>query len=261
MDSDHRSPAAPAARGRAEPSADFTRQRTADVLAAKLRRRIVDGDLDQGDRLMTEPELERTYGVSRPTIRQALSMLEREGLIVVRHGARGGAVVRRPSVEIAARYAGYVMQSRGVRLADVYASRMQFEPPVVRELAARHSREDVKVLRALIQAEDEGGYDPIDAPERFRRTLAELSPNAANAVFLAVLGEIAHQQGVLTRKRRTPADVQRFIEVGHQMRSELVDLIEAGDADAAEALWRDYIANTQRVLGRDLLQRTVDVLG
>jgi len=45
------------------------------------------------------------------------------------------------------------------------------------------------------------------------------------------------------------------------MRSELVDLIEAGDADAAEALWRDYIANTQRVLGRDLLQRTVDVLG
>jgi len=236
------------------------RLRATDALAATLRRQIVDGDLGEGDRLPNESELETAYGVSRPTVRQALSMLEREGLIVVRHGTRGGALVRRPSIGVAARYVGYVLQSRGVHVADVFAMRLRLEPPVIRELAERHSDSDVQALRELIAAERTGGYDPIEAPERFRLTLAERSPNVASAVMLGLFGELGRQQSLLARKRWPEKDLERFARIGHARRSELVDLIEAGDADGAEALWREYLLDTQRVIGRELLATRVDVL-
>ena len=235
-------------------------RRAADLLAARLRRQIVDGELGEGDRLMNEPGLERAYGVSRPTIRQALSMLEREGLIVVRHGTRAGAIVRRPSIAVAARYAGYVLQSRGATVADIFAMRIQLEPVVIRELAEQHSDSDVQALRELIETERAGGYDPIEAPDRFRRMLAERSPNVASAVMLGLLGEMGHQHHLLSLKRRSEEDLQRYSEIGHQIRSDLVDLIETGDADGAEALWRDYLTAAQRVVGRHLLQTRVDVL-
>jgi DNA-binding FadR family transcriptional regulator len=100
----------------------------------------------------------------------------------------------------------------------------------------------------------------IDDNGRRLRVLASRSPNVASAVILGLLGEIGHQHSLLARKRRSAADMERFSEIGHQMRSELVDLIAAGDADRAEALWRDYLIAGQRVVGRELPQTRVDVL-
>lgn len=235
-------------------------RRAADALAATLRRQIVEGKLDEGDRLMDEAGLEQAYGISRPTIRQALSMLEQEGLITVRHGSRGGATVRRPSIAVAARYAGYVLQSRGAVVGDVLATRMQLEPPVIRELAERCTSEDVRVLRDLIDSERSGTYDPVESPERFRLALAERSPSVTAAVIFGVLGEIAAQVTRLTTIRRSEADRQRFSTIGHQMRSDLVDLIERGDGAGAEVLWREYLQASQRILGTELLATPVDVL-
>jgi DNA-binding FadR family transcriptional regulator len=71
--------------------------KTAEVLADVLRRRVLDGELSPGDRLPSEAGLMTRYQVSRPTVREALRLLEAEELVEVRRGARGGPVVRRPS--------------------------------------------------------------------------------------------------------------------------------------------------------------------
>ena len=70
--------------------------KAASLVAASLRRRIVLGDLGEGDALPNETELMRFYEVSRPTLREALRILETESLISVKRGARGGARVVRP---------------------------------------------------------------------------------------------------------------------------------------------------------------------
>jgi GntR family transcriptional regulator len=66
-------------------------------LSQLLREEIEQGTYQPGDRLPSEPELIREYGVSRITVRQALDELEAEGLVVRRHGK--GTYVAEPRIE------------------------------------------------------------------------------------------------------------------------------------------------------------------
>src|SRR3954469_23872896 len=95
----------------------------AELVAQRLRRQIVRGELTEGDALPSEAELMTQFGVSRPTLREAFRVLESEGLIRVRRGAHGGARVQTPNGDIAARYAGLVLEFRGTTLEDVYDAR------------------------------------------------------------------------------------------------------------------------------------------
>src|SRR3546814_5023675 len=70
-----------------------------------------------------------------PTLREAFRILEAENLISVVRGSRSGARVHRPSTELVSRYAGYVLESQGTTIADLYAARLAIEPTVVRWLA------------------------------------------------------------------------------------------------------------------------------
>ena len=78
----------------------------AELVAAQLRRKIVRGELAEGEALPSESALMAEFAVSRPTLREAFRVLESESLISVRRGARGGARVQVPEGTVAARYAG-----------------------------------------------------------------------------------------------------------------------------------------------------------
>lgn len=71
--------------------------KAAVLVADALRDRILRRELVPGDRLPSEPLLMSQYGVSRPTLREALRLLEAAELLEVRRGARGGGVIRTPS--------------------------------------------------------------------------------------------------------------------------------------------------------------------
>ncbi len=65
--------------------------KTAELVARTLRRMIVDGQLKEGDFLPHEAELMTHFQVSRPTLREAVRVLESERLVEVRRGSRTGA--------------------------------------------------------------------------------------------------------------------------------------------------------------------------
>src|ERR1700712_2146403 len=87
--------------------------KTAEVIASQLRRQIVDGRLDPGDVLPPENQLAERFGVSRPTLREALRILETQGLLLTQQGSRFGIRVQAPRTDAIAVTAGMVLEYHG----------------------------------------------------------------------------------------------------------------------------------------------------
>lgn len=214
-------------------------KKAAELVADHLRSEIVTGNIATGDSLPVERELIETYGVSRPTLREALRILETEGLLEITRGMKGGAKVLGPSLTLATHAFGMILQAQETKLVDVQIARSIIEPPAARMVAERQAPEDLLVLREALDAEKavSGTPDFPFAAMRFHEALIGLAGNNTIDAFLQVLHDIHHGAAVMFSKgRTTKASSSRTIE----QHEELLIHIENGDGEAAEALWRDY---------------------
>ena len=125
------------------------------LIADELRALIVAGDLSEGESLGHEPDLIERFGVSRPSLREALRILEAEGLISVVRGASGGVVVHEPNERMTARTAALVLQARNVSLADVHQARSLLEPAAAATIARSGRRRSAGNQLALLIDEQE----------------------------------------------------------------------------------------------------------
>jgi DNA-binding FadR family transcriptional regulator len=221
-------------------------------IADELRRQIVAGKLHEGASLGSEPELIARFGVSRPSIREALRILEAEGLISVMRGMLGGVVVHEPDQRMTARTAATVLQARNVPLADVYEARALIEPVAVHVVAsARSRRAAVETLRGLVKEQqrliqEREAFAPANA--RFHEALVALAGNQTLGIVAEMLNEVVERAVSAIRVTLTPesvADRRRAL----RSQERLVSLIEAGEAIAAEEHWRAHMS----VVGRMLL--------
>src|SRR5947209_6940395 len=126
-------------------------QRLAELVADRLRERILRGDLEDGDLLPKEEELRASYPVSKPSLREAMRILEAEGLITVRRGNVGGAVVHRPTPANVAYTLAMVLSANRVDIPDVARALREVEPSCAALCAGRADRAAAVVpqLRAL----------------------------------------------------------------------------------------------------------------
>jgi DNA-binding FadR family transcriptional regulator len=212
-------------------------------VAAGLRRRIVLGDLPQGAALPNETELMNQYQVSRPTLREALRILETESLISVKRGAGGGARVAHPDPSVAARHAATVLRIQGTTLADVFTARSIIEPAAVDLLVAR-ARVDPDVVAPLRRLHAESTASRHDAQHyaslaaRFHEQVIELAGNKTlTLIGLILLGIVeAHNQATFAAIDRG----DEIVEHAQDDHATLIDLIELGD-ESASAYWRQHM--------------------
>ena len=233
----------------------------AQLVADSIRRQIVTGELEDGESLPPEAALIETYGVSRPTFREALRILQSESLISIRRGSRGGARVNAPMIEPIARQAGYVLQHLQTTLEDVYEARRILEPPAAAMLAAR-SKATKKALRdALREEQAASAADPMTyarASAAFHEAVMRLAGNNTLGLFAGILHEIIdrHSGEVYRDERDVPGRRERS-DAAH---ARLVELVEAGDAAAAEQHWREHLAEIgARMAKTPVLKRSVDL--
>src|SRR3954451_19595563 len=134
------------------PETRHRKARAADRVAGSLRDRILAGEFAAGELLSKQEELLRDTGVSMPSLREALRILETEGLITVQRGNVGGAVVHVPGPADAAYTLALILQSQSTSLDDVSAALRMVEPMCVSACATRPDRHQtvVKVLAANI---------------------------------------------------------------------------------------------------------------
>lgn len=248
------------------PNRSFRVPKTAELVAAHLRRQIVRGELLEGEMLPTESALMAQFSVSRPTLREAFRVLESEGLITVRRGTQGGARVHVPSVPVAAKYAGLVLQHAGATLAGVLEARTLIEPPLAAYIAARSDRK--KSARALRKYLKENALSPADPNytlefHGFNRLLMSMTGNEAIVLVTSMLEAIADEAAIRLGQRYDPADtrIARLVDQVGRTRRKLADLIEAGDADAAEQLWRRHLEAAAKEIAGNGGGKVVDLLG
>jgi len=220
--------------------------KTAELVASRIREQIIRGELREDDALPPESELMAQFGVSRPTLREGFRILESEGLIVVRRGARGGARVRVPDHEVAARFAGLVLQYRGATLADVFQARTIIEGPAARMLASsKHRAEIARQLQAFVDEHAEDLRNPARAPG-FHRLVVELTGNQTLILLAGMLEDIAEAAAISWERQNPPSlpEAQR----AHRGHQKVIELIRAGASEKAEAFWRAHLDQVGTVL-------------
>jgi DNA-binding FadR family transcriptional regulator len=204
-----------------------------EQVAERLRALVVSGTLQPGARLPNEEVLAREYGVSRPTLREALRSLAAQDLIRTAKGAGGGTYVTLPSVE---RVSSFVHSSitlladaNDVSLENLLEARELLEVPAARLAATRCRDDDVGRLRGAIPPEPLrlGVDQQFVYNQDFHSVVIECCSNA----LLVIAAEPIF--GVLQRNLARTKLGPRFHRAINEQHRTIADAIEAGDADAA----------------------------
>jgi DNA-binding FadR family transcriptional regulator len=235
--------------------------KAAELVSRELRKQIVRGEIKEGTSLVSESDMMVHFGVSRPTLREAIRILESEGLISVARGARGGAIVRRPRADVATLYVSLLLQTRGTTLADIYRVHMLVEPAAVRVLAERHKKTAPAVLRQCVaEGRDkfDNDFDYGAAAARFRNKLIELADIPTLTLLMGMLNSIFETcWAKVTAEAGRQIDNSQAKRRGLRSLERLISLIEAGDGDAAEAHWRQHTEVANRAMGKWMASATV----
>jgi len=122
--------------------------KASDVLADDLRERILRGEFPVGRPLPPERELTVQTSMSRTTVREALRILEVQGLVRIKTGRSGGAYVQQPGEASVASSVNLVIRGQQIRIAALLETREAIEPQCARLAAKYRTDEDLAVLDA-----------------------------------------------------------------------------------------------------------------
>ena len=222
--------------------------KTAELVAGTLRRMIVDGQLGDGDFLPYEKELMEHFQVSRPTLREAVRVLESDRLVEVRRGSRTGARVRVPGPEIVARPACLLLELSSASLADVMTARVAIEPPAVKLLADQGNDEAHQELADIVNGipAAHAAGQLASATVHLHRRIVELSGNTTLGLLAGMLHEISerHTSSAIRQQAVPKAQYEKMIK----SYSRLLGLVTARDGTGAELHWRRHMENSANAL-------------
>lgn len=217
-------------------------QRVANVVMAQIESMILEGSLRPGQKLPTERELSKQFGVSRPSLREAIQKLAARGLLVSQQG--GGTYVNK---EIGTGYADSLMEMLGDHAEfhyDLLEFRHALEGLCAYYSALRSTQSDKEILQQRF-GDLVATYDAMDpaleaeADAAFHLAICEA---AHNAVLLHTM------RGLFSLLERSIVDNLSSLLERHQSREllydqhkALLDTILAGDAESAQQRSHEHL--------------------
>lgn len=207
--------------------------KAADVLADSLREQILGGRLRVGAVLPNERDLSVQAGLSRASVREALRILEVEGLIATRTGRNGGSEVVRPGLDTIERSIGIFIRGQQIRLESVLEVREAIEPHAARLAALHRTPED------LVDLQDRHQHllDHIDDVPAFLQANLDWHVAVVMAAHNELLGAFVRASAqtvyhATSLQEFSTPEVRQVVAHAH---GSVNDAIAAGDPDAA---WR-----------------------
>ncbi|MEU3616613.1 FadR/GntR family transcriptional regulator [Streptomyces sp. NPDC006872] len=217
----------------------MTKQRLYEQVLDRLRQYVVEGGLKAGDRLPPERDLAQRLGVSRASVKQAIVVLEVQGLVEARHG--GGTYLVRDSLDVEP---VEEMVERRRRLPDVLEAREALETKLAELAAERRTEEDLTAMRSALahMAEEiERDAHGVEGDRRFHAAVTAAAHSSLLAEFMrSIADQIAESR---TESLRQPGRPARSL-AQHQA---IVDAIAARRPRQAAAAMRRHVRTVAKV--------------
>ena len=203
------------------------------AVAEKVTHAIVSGQYRVGDRLPPERELALSFGVSRPTVREAIIALELNGLVEVRMGSGVYVMAVRPARE------GVISMQTGP--FELTEARLIFEPEVAALAASQITPEGVRELETLLREMEKGnrtGNGEV-ADRRFHQRIADATRNSALAAMVDSLWTIRNSSPQCVRMFEK-SKAKGYLPVVAEHRA-ILEALRAGDSRAAHTAMKNHL--------------------
>lgn len=234
--------------------APATTKRASEVIYDQIHRKIVSGELQPGDRLPSERALAEQFQRSRPSVREALRMLQQNGLIHIETGCNGGSIVQSISPKGIIDSLQEYVASGAVSLRELTDYRRINEMGCARLAALNHTEEDADRLRKNMEeyraavGVSHSGLRAADL--EFHYILARASHNAMVIVVNDVVTDMMTNMFWGMTRSMDPEvveDIDRRAYLSHQA---LTDAVLARDTEQAEKCMSYLIDLFSESMGR-----------
>jgi len=213
--------------------------------AARIATQLLDiielQKLAPGDRLPPERQLAELLEVSRPSLREALHILQAQGLVQIRHGQ--GTFVQEP---IVAQELRATMMTKTHGLNELFDAREVLEVPASKWAAEKATKEDIRLLRATLnQIDTVTSIHPIDYDQlqlldaKFHLTIVGIAGNRFINQTLNVLQDVMRMSMQTTLRLPGRSDISR------SEHSEILAAIENGNGELASKLTLQHITGAR----------------
>ena len=206
--------------------------KSCDVLAERLQQKILSGVYKSGSALPTERELVADTGLSRSSVREALRILEAQGLVQTRAGRYGGSIVSRPTDALLASHINLFAKGLSVSLRALVEARQALEPMVAYLAARNRTAADVAELTLISTRLDEAALHDVSGflqeNANWHTALAAASHNDLLRAFTASISGLMLEASQI--ESFASEDVRKLVTQAH---NRIFEAIVAQDANAA----------------------------
>jgi GntR family transcriptional regulator, transcriptional repressor for pyruvate dehydrogenase complex len=225
-------------------------QRIFEDLVSQIEGAILDGRLKVGDKLPAQRDLVEMFQTSRGPLREALRVLEQKGLLEIKRGVRGGAVVKQPSMAPVAESLGLLVRHREITLAELSEFREGVEGSVAAIAAQRATQADIHQLKSLLKQAKKYAGEGIEAWEPFcrvdNRIHVAIAKAAGNRVYEFVLRMV--HDNIQQYYEAHPLKDQPFMQENYQDLSDIVRALEKQQITAVRSLMQSHVRRFGRYM-------------
>jgi GntR family transcriptional regulator, transcriptional repressor for pyruvate dehydrogenase complex len=224
-------------------------QKRPEAIAEQIKDWIVEQNLKPGDRLPGERELIVRLGASKSTIREALKVLETQGLVASRTGPGGGTFVKALSERQAVELLGNYFFYKNLTIRDIYTLRKALEPELAASVIGRLSEADFERLEGTMRLYALPPRDLIEERQQryaeldFHGILVDLCPNPVLGFTCRFLHSLLRDLTVCRRIYDTPNPDLR--KSGHFFQVMLVQALRRKDEEAVRRIMYEHMCTAQ----------------
>jgi len=218
-------------------SISYQPQKASVAIYEQIRSKILSGELKPGDKLPSERDLIDMFQRSRPTVREALRMLENKNYVTISRGK--GTIVNKPSTDEIERTLSNLVRMNLVSVENVIDVRNICENLAISLAAQNRSAEDIAHLEAILVESDEVSSDfhqYMDQGIRFNVAMARASHNEMLYLIVRITSKFSHDKMSAQVAKLTPEKKAALTELIAQEHRAMLDAIIAQDPEKAEEL-------------------------